>query len=70
MKENIHDGKNGFLFTPKDSQDFAQKLKQLVENPELRRSMGENARDSIASCSWEKAVKNLVQIWQEQIGKK
>ncbi|MGK7918347.1 MAG: glycosyltransferase [Prochloraceae cyanobacterium] len=67
--ENIDDGKNGFLFTPKDSQDFAQKLKQLVENPELRQAMGENARVSIASCSWEQAVKNLVRIWQDQIAK-
>jgi hypothetical protein len=32
--------------------------------------MGRNAGTNIASCSWDHAIENLVQIWQDQITKK
>lgn len=46
-EEYIIDGKNGFL-VPKDNPDaMAQKLKLLLENPEIRLSMGRAARKHI-----------------------
>ena len=39
----IEDGVNGFLYN--DTFEFAEKLKLLIENPELRWEMGQNAYD-------------------------
>ena len=64
--ENIQDGGNGFLFTPQDVEDFAQKLKLLVDNPSLRQEMGRNGRQGIEKYSWDNTVQNLVEIWSAQ----
>ena len=68
--ENILDGENGFLFNPGDQDDFISKLKLLVENPSLRKSMGKKGQETIAQYKWEQAVANLISIWEEQIAKK
>lgn len=68
--ENIQDGSNGFLFTPQDAEDFAQKLKRLVDNPYLRQEMGRNGRQGLEKYSWDNTVQNLVEIWSAQIAKK
>lgn len=65
--ENIENGKNGFIYTPQDTEDFTQKLKQLVENSDLRQAMGANGRQQVEQYSWDTTVHNLVEIWQQQI---
>ena len=65
--ENIQDGSNGFLYTPGDYLDFTSKLKILIENPSLRQEMGDRAYHSIQAYSWEQAIQNLVNVWQEVI---
>ena len=65
--ENIQDNWNGLLFTPENQESFCEKLKLLIEDTNLRRKMGINARETIAKYSWDNAVANLVQVWQEQI---
>ncbi len=67
--ENIQAGSNGFLYTPGDRLDFTSKLKILIENPSLRKEMGDRAHDSIQAYSWEQAIQNLVNVWQEAINK-
>ncbi len=65
--ENIQDGSNGFLYTPGDRLNFTSKLKILIENPSLREEMGDRAYHSIQAYSWEQAIQNLVNVWQEAI---
>jgi glycosyltransferase involved in cell wall biosynthesis len=65
--ENICHGKNGFLYAPGDRQDFNRQLKKLIENESLRQTMGDRAYVSIQQYSWEQAIQNLVDIWQETI---
>lgn len=43
IPEVVKDGENGFIIT-RDSADIAEKLRRLIENPELCRRMGENGR--------------------------
>jgi glycosyltransferase involved in cell wall biosynthesis len=62
--ENIKDGWNGFLYTPQDREDFTQKLKHLIESPELRQEMGFRGRQCVEQYSWDVTVKNLVEIWE------
>ncbi|WP_413165037.1 glycosyltransferase [Capilliphycus salinus ALCB114379] len=68
--ENIQDGKNGFLYAPQDGEDFAEKLKQLIENETLRKEMGFNGFRCIGDYSWDRTVKNLVEIWEAEIAEK
>ena len=65
--ENINHGHNGFLYTPGDRQDFIHKLKTLIEDHSLRQAMGDRASTSVDQYSWENAIHNLVNIWQEAI---
>ena len=44
----VADGSNGFLIPLKDNDLFAQKLQILIDNPQLRESMGENSKAFIA----------------------
>jgi len=68
--ENIEHGHNGFLYKPGDRLDFIDKLKILIENPDLRHEMGDHARHSIQAYSWEQAIHNLANVWQEAIKEK
>ena len=42
--ELIQENFNGLLYTPGDYLDLAQKIKFLIDNPEVARQMGENGR--------------------------
>ncbi|MCD1294428.1 glycosyltransferase family 1 protein [Methanocella sp. CWC-04] len=44
IPEQIMDGFNGHLFKPRDHRELAERIISLIENPELRREMGENGR--------------------------
>ncbi len=43
--ELIEEGKTGFLFEYGNSDDLADKIKRLIQNKELLKEMGENARE-------------------------
>jgi glycosyltransferase involved in cell wall biosynthesis len=43
-KDTVEDGINGYLIPIKDSNSLADKLKILIENPNLRRKMGDASR--------------------------
>jgi glycosyltransferase involved in cell wall biosynthesis len=70
VTENIREGWNGFLFEPNDLNDFGQKLMKLIQHPGLRQEMGRNARSCVDQYTWDKTVKNLVEIWADLIAKK
>ena len=57
VNELIIDGYNGFLCED-GINDFAEKLKILMEDAELRKKMGQNARESMKQFAPEK-------IWDE-----
>lgn len=43
-RDTVIDGYNGIIVQPKDSNELASALKRLIDNPELRQTMGMNAR--------------------------
>lgn len=65
--DTVQPGQTGFLFQPRNWQDFAQKLQRLVDQPQLRQSMGETARKYAANQDWDAAVDRLLQIWQQHM---
>jgi glycosyltransferase involved in cell wall biosynthesis len=48
LAEIVHDGETGLLFPPLDAGALADQLKQLLDNPELRRKLGTSAREWVA----------------------
>lgn len=48
-RDTVVDGKNGFMIPIKDSDALATALKKLIDNPELRQTMGKNAREFAVS---------------------
>ena len=45
--EIVLDGENGLLFMPGNSEDLAQKIARLVDDPELRRKLAEAGKQTI-----------------------
>ena len=45
IPEIIDDNETGYLVNKQDSVDLANKIQQLIENPSLRKSMGEKGRE-------------------------
>ncbi|MBO4638350.1 MAG: glycosyltransferase family 4 protein [Treponema sp.] len=43
-RDTVENGYNGFVIPPKDAENLADKIKKLVDDIELRRKMGKNAR--------------------------
>ena len=48
----VVDGQNGFLARPNDPADFAEKIKTLLDQPELQRRLAEGALQTAASYNW------------------
>ncbi|KAI4356007.1 hypothetical protein L6164_000061 [Bauhinia variegata] len=51
------DGKIGYLYTPGDIEDCLSKLKPLLDNKELRETMGKAAREEMEKYSWRAATR-------------
>jgi len=43
-KDTVDDGSNGYLIPPQDAAVLAEKLRILIEHPEIREEMGKNGR--------------------------
>ena len=61
VNELIKDGKNGFLAD--DVKDFALKMKELMQNQELRIKLGKQAHEDMKKYSME----NVVALWMQLI---
>ena len=60
-RELIEDGKTGYLIPYDDDQMFIDKLSYLMQHPEVRQRMGEEARKSVARFS----VDSVMKKWKE-----
>ncbi|GAB4471804.1 MAG: glycosyltransferase family 1 protein [Elainellaceae cyanobacterium] len=67
--DSIQPGVNGLLYKPDNTTDFVEKLQFLVENPELRQQMGQQARDWVQPYGWAQAVDRLVSLWNSHLQK-
>jgi len=43
----IKDGRNGFLAEPHDAEKFAEKIIEILQEPELAKEMGENSKEMV-----------------------
>ncbi|MBW7997672.1 MAG: glycosyltransferase family 4 protein [Candidatus Glassbacteria bacterium] len=66
LRESVHDGRTGYLFTPGDVAQFSARIVQVATDPDLRRRMGAAAREFAESLSWEESARQT-ETYLEQI---
>jgi colanic acid/amylovoran biosynthesis glycosyltransferase len=66
MSEAVTNGKEGFLVQVRDPKKMAISIMQLIDNRELRVSMGEKAREKVmADFSAEKQARKFIEFYNE-----
>jgi glycosyltransferase involved in cell wall biosynthesis len=63
-EELVENGVNGW-FTPRDGAAIAERLRQLRDNPSLRRAMSGSARRSAERFDWERVVDQFEALYGE-----
>jgi len=70
IPELIRDGVDGLLVAPSDAQGLADALAKLMDEPELRKKMGKEARQRIIDkYNLEKNVDRLAEVFRENLPK-
>lgn len=64
-KEIVKDGYNGFMYAQMDHDGFVSAVCKLYRNPELRKQMGENAKNYIQQFSLANAMAFLTEIYKK-----
>ena len=67
-REAIVDGENGYLHEPHDIEGMASSVLRLVNDPELRRVMGERGKARVMEFDISTSVANLESAYQECLG--
>lgn len=68
IPEVIEDGVSGFLFEAQNVMDFVDKLILLIENPDLRNSMGKRGLESVQKHSISRTVDQNLALYREILG--
>jgi glycosyltransferase involved in cell wall biosynthesis len=64
LPELVRHGENGLLVTPESSGDLAQKLQILLQDEELRRTMGRHSRQLIAAHDRARVLQQWEHLYQ------
>lgn len=67
VPELIENGVNGLIFEPNDIDQMISHVRQLVENPTLRKEMGQKARQSVQALTWKSIMDDLVSDYHRVI---
>jgi len=69
MTVTVKHGETGFLYPPSDVNQCVTYLLSLIENPELRATISKAARKDAEEWGWDKATRQLVEVYEETIEK-
>ena len=66
----IIDGVNGLLLrAPSDVNDLAAKIELLLSNAELRKTMGERARETAEELSWDRVAQKTIDVYNSVLNR-
>jgi glycosyltransferase involved in cell wall biosynthesis len=68
MSDLLENGIDGFVVRYGDSEDLRGKLRLLLADGDLRRTMGAKARETAKQISWERIAREYAQIYKQLIG--
>jgi len=63
IPEIISNNKEGLLIKPKNSERLAEKIKYLIDNPDIAKKLGENAREKVKQFSLERMIKKTEELY-------
>jgi glycosyltransferase involved in cell wall biosynthesis len=63
----VDDGETGFIAEANNPEDFASKLRFLVDHPEVRQRMGATARQQVRQNTWDNINGRLLDSYQQVI---
>ncbi|GGC48720.1 glycosyltransferase family 4 protein [Haloferax sulfurifontis] len=65
IPEQVVDGENGFLIEPDNSEQLAEKLQVLIDDPDLREEMGSVSRSfAVEKFSWESVSEKYLSMYK------
>ena len=67
-KELIHTGENGYIIEVGDKEKYKEKIKRLIDEPILRKDMGEKSYQMSKTYTIEEIMKEMEKIYKEIIG--
>lgn len=71
IPEAVRDGEDGFIVPPRDSNALGKAIMRLLENPELRKEMGENGRRIAEDeFSVDRMVEDTLKVYREVLESK
>ncbi|HWQ46424.1 MAG TPA: glycosyltransferase [Longilinea sp.] len=65
----IQDGKTGFVVPDRDPEALAAKLTLLIENPALRRQLGEASTQAAQAYAWEEIAQQVLEQYKDLLNK-
>lgn len=68
IRELVEDEKTGLLFKPEDVDDFCRQATRLVQQPELRRALGERGRETILrERDWKVLARKYQDVYDQAV---
>lgn len=64
-REMVEDGVSGLLFPMRDVAACAQRIRELLDNPELARRIGAGGRAAAARRTWQKTADHIMAFYRE-----
>jgi len=65
----VRDGEDGLLVPPNNPEKLADAIIYLLENEDVRKKLGENARKRAGNYSWEKIAEMTEKVYEQVINK-
>jgi len=69
-EDAIEDGRTGFLVPQEDVKKTAEAILKLLDNPELAKKMGENARKKAGQMTWDNMSKKYIEAYENIISER
>jgi glycosyltransferase involved in cell wall biosynthesis len=69
LPEIVQDGVCGFLADPSDPKDFANKIKKILDDSELKARMSESAKSIAKKYSWRSTAHGQLEILKKFLGR-
>ncbi len=66
-KSLVESGITGYLVPPRNTEEFAKSVRKIAEDDELRKKMGETARQKALAYSWERVNEKLLENYREAL---
>ncbi len=64
LQATVQDGRTGYLIPWRDPSLYADRIAQIISQPELQALLGANARDRALQFGWEQVARQLIDLYR------